>query len=236
MKVQKPKGKPASDNLQPSARSEEYWELIKRILLAGVMLCFLILVIPSQWRVVYSATSVFLIAIGVGIRMAQINHPGKYEFTEFRSDAVRWYENLNRRHQLYLNVTMCIPFLGYLYVLDANGLFVPVAALFLIYCLGVVSYDVCRIYAIICETFIGKGVISVIFVIGSNLALSISGKIIGGMTHVPPTTFPHTLSFLAILAVPFLFVAAGTVFIFIASTMAPLIIYGSSFAKKHLDL
>jgi len=232
MKVQEPQDKPASDSQKLSPRSGEYRDLAKRILLGGGILCILIIIIPNQWRTVYFSTTVFLIAAGAGIRIAQIIHPGKYEFTEHWSGAVKWYENLERRHQLYLNVTLCIPFLGYLYVLGENSLFIPTAALFFIYCLGVVSYDVYRIYAIISETLIGKGVISIILIIGSNLALSISGKIIGEMTHVPPATFPHTLSFLAILAIPFLLVAAGTIFILTSSTMVPFLIYGSSFAKK----
>lgn len=200
--------------------------------MAGAILCFMIFVIPAHWRFVYFSTGFLLLAVGVGVRVAQINFPGKYEFIGFRISLVKWYENLSRRHQLYLNVTLCVPFLSYLYVLDADGLFAPASVLFFIYCLGVVSYDVCRIYAIIFETLIGKGVIAVVFAVGSNLAFSISGKIIGELTHVPPTTFPHTLSFLAILAIPFLFVATGTIFIPVACSMAPLLIYGSSFAKK----
>jgi hypothetical protein len=217
---------------QPISRGQNFRGLMKRIALIGAVLCFLLFIIPDHWRFVYFSTSVFFLLVGIGVRVMQILHPGKYEFTEFWGVIVNWYEKLERRHQLYLNVTLCLPLLAYLYLLDANNLFAPIATLFFIYCLGVAAHDVYRIYAILYETSVGKGLIAIAFAIGSNLALSISGNIIGGMTHVPPITFPHTLSFLAIFAIPFLFIAAGTIFIPISIVMAPLLIYGSSFATK----
>ncbi|MCU0121718.1 hypothetical protein N8H74_25950 [Pseudomonas sp. B2M1-30] len=217
---------------QPISRGTNFRDLMKRITLISATICFLLFIIPNNWRFVYFTTSVLFLAAGVGVRVMQILHPGKYEFTELWGVIVSWYENLERRHQLYLNVTLCLPLLGYLYLLDAKNLFAPMAILFFIYCLAVAAHDVYRIYAILYETTVGKGLIAIAFAIGSNLAFSISGKIIGGMTHVPPTIFPHTLSFLAIFAIPFLFIAAGTIFIPISVVMAPLLIYGSSFAAK----
>lgn len=232
MKKNKPLSNSTSERPQATDRRKRFRDLVKQIALAGAALCFVLLIVPASWRFVYFSTTMFLIVFGAGVRVMQILYPGRYEFTEFLRGMVRQYESLDRRHQLYLNVTLCLPFLGYLYVLGAYDLFVPVAILFFIYCLGVVTHDVYRIYAILYETSIGKGLIAIAFAIGSNLAFSISGKVIGEMAHVPPTTFPHTLSFLAIFAIPFLFIAAGTVFIPIAAAMAPLLIYGSSFAAK----
>ncbi|WNZ81908.1 hypothetical protein [Pseudomonas sp. P108] len=232
MKNQKLTSNTVSGGSQSVGRGENLRDLMKRIALVGATLCFLLFIIPSHWRFVYFSTSMFFLAVGVGVRVMQIFHPGKYEFIEFWGGVVTWYENLERRHQLYLNVILCIPVLGYFYLLDANNLFAPVAMLFFIYCLGVAAYDVYRIYAILYETSVGKGLIAIAFAIGSNLAFSIAGNIIGGMTHVPPITFPHTLSFLAIFAIPFLFIAAGAIFIPVSIVMAPLLIYASSFAKK----
>jgi hypothetical protein len=232
MKNQKLTNTTTPEGLQSTSREEGFRELMKRIALAGVALCFLLSIIPTHWRFVYFSTTVFFLVVGGGLRALQILYPEKYKFTERWIVIVNWYENLERRHQLYLNVTLCLPFLAYLYVLDASNLFAPIAILFFIYCLGVVAYDVYRIYAILYEASVGKGLIAIAFAIGSNLAFSISGKIIGGMTHVPPITFPHTLSFLAIFAIPFLFIAAGTIFIPISVIMAPILIYGSSFATK----
>lgn len=213
-------------------RKAGFGDLIKRIAAISVALSLLLLVIPAHWRFVYSSTSVFLMAIGIGVRVVQLLCPGKYEFTEIRRAIVNWYEKLDRRQQLYLNVTLCLPFLGYFYLLDAQNLFAPIAILFFIYCLGVAAYDVYRIYATLYGSLIGKGFIAIAFAIGSNLAFSISGEIIGRMTHVPPTTFPHTLSFLAIFAIPFLFMAAGTIFIPVSVVMAPILIYGSRFVAE----
>ncbi|QJP73405.1 hypothetical protein [Burkholderia glumae] len=232
MKKQNLTGGSVSRGPQSMTRRESFRDLIKQVALIGVALCFSLLVIPADWRFVYFLTSAFLMVIGVGVRMVQIIYPAKYEFTEIRHAIVNWYEKLDRRHQLYLNVTLCLPFLGYFYLLDEKKLFAPTAILFFIYCLGVAAYDVYRIYATIYGTLIGKGFIAIAFAIGSNLAFSISGKIIGEMTHVPPTTFPHTLSFLAIFATPFLFMAAGTIFIPVSVVIAPVIIYGSRFVTK----
>ncbi|MEW9904053.1 hypothetical protein [Pseudomonas putida] len=232
MKNQKLTSNTALGGSQSINRGKNFRDLMKRVALIGAVLCFLLFIIPANWRLVYFSTSVLFLVAGIGVRAMQILHPGKYIFTELLEGIVNWYESLERRHQLYLNVTLCLPFLGYLYLLDANNLFAPIAILFFIYCLGVVAHDVYRIYAILYETSVGKGLIAIAFAIGSNLAFSIAGKIIAGMTHVPPTTFPHTLSFLAIFAIPFLFIAAGTIFIPISVVMAPLLIYGSSFATN----
>ncbi|RON80665.1 hypothetical protein [Pseudomonas fluorescens] len=222
----------APEDSQSISREKNFRDLVKRIALAGVALCFFLFIIPAHWRFVSFSTTVFLLAVGGGIRVMQILYPGKYELTERWGVIVNWYESLERRHQLYLNVTLCLPLLGYFYLLDANNIFATTAILFFIYCLGVAAYDVYRIYAILYETSVGKALIAIAFAIGSNLAFSISGNIIGGMTHVPPITFPHTLSFLAIFAIPFLFIAAGAIFIPVSVVMAPILIYGSSFAKK----
>lgn len=216
-------------------RRKKLIELAKRVLLVGIALFCFLCIIPAQWRLVSFSTTLIFLGFTIAISVMQILHPEKYDlnkFNVFLKGIVNWYDNLERHHQLYLNVILFLPFLGYLYLLDPSSLFAQTAIVFFIYCLGVAAHDVYRIYAILYETTVGKGLIAIAFAVGSNLALSVSGKIIGGVAHVPPTTFPHTLAFFAIFAIPFLFIAAGAIFIPVSVTMAPFLIYGSTFATK----
>lgn len=227
--------KTASGEHAVITRREKFLELTKRVSLVGIALFFFLCITPTQWRLVSFSTTVIFLGVAVAISAMQILNPEKYDlnkFAGFLGGIANWYDNLERYHQLYLNVILFLPVLGYLYLLDPINLFAPTAIIFFIYCLGVAAHDVYRIYAILYETTVGKGLIAIAFAVGSNLALSVSGKIIGGLAHVPPTTFPHTLAFLAIFAIPFLFIAAGAIFIPVSVAMAPFFIYGSTFAKK----
>ncbi|MBB2926992.1 hypothetical protein [Paraburkholderia silvatlantica] len=217
---------------QPTSRQENFRDLFKRSIISIASLGVLLIFIPGSWRFVYFATSLILLIAVVSARTLQILYPKKFVFIKIRDAALVRYESLSRHQQLYTNVVLCTPFLIYAYLLDFKTLFIPLVILFFAYCLGVVAYDVYRIYATLSATTIGKGLIAIAFAAGSNLAFGISGKIIGGLTHVPPSTFPHTLSFIAIFAIPFLFMAAGTIYIPIAVLAAPVVIYGSKFMEK----
>lgn len=217
---------------QSKTPRENFRDLLVRAAMSLAVLGVLLLLVPIGWRFVYCVTGLISLVAGVFIRVLQILRPTKFTFTQLRDIALGWYESLDRHQQLYINVVLCIPLLGYAYLLDARTLFAPLAILFFLYCLGVAAYDVYRIYVTLSGALIGKGLIAIAFAIGSNLAFSFSGWIIGELTHVPPSTFPHTLSFLAIFAVPFLFIIVGAIYIPISVFAVPLVIYMSRFMQQ----
>lgn len=224
---------PVDNNSRPSpSRRESFRDLLKRVSICIAMLAVLMTLIPVSWRTVYLTTSLILLIPTLSIRILQINYPGRFLFSNIINISLSWYEGLSRHQQLYLNVVLCIPFLIYIYLLDPKTLFVPLLFLFYTYCLGVATYDICRIYVSLSSTLIGKGLIAIAFALGSNLAFSISGKVIGELTHVPASTFPHTLSFLAIFTIPFLFVAAGAVYVPLSIILTPAAIYISKFMNE----
>ncbi|WP_146122303.1 hypothetical protein [Burkholderia multivorans] len=224
--------KSADDNSSRiTSRHEKFRDLLTRLSVCIAMLAALTVLVPAKWRTVYLTTSLILLIPTIGIRALQINYPGRFLFSNILNTSLNWYEGISRRQQLYLNVVLCIPFLIYFYLLDRETLFVPLLFVFYAYCLGVATYDICRIYGALASTLVGKGLIAISFAVGSNLAFSISGKVISELTHVPPSTFPHTLSFLAILTIPFLLVAAGAIYVPLSIFLTPIVIYASKFMK-----
>ena len=225
-------GRSARTDSTSKTSRENFRDLFRRAAACIVLLGIMLLLIPATWRVVYTVTSLILLVIAFSIRTFQILNPGNSTLTGLRDRVLTWYECLDRHQQLYINVVLCIPFLGYTYLLDARTLFPQLGILFFVYCLWVAARDVYRIYVTLSGALIGKGLIAIAFAIGSNLAFSFAGWFIGELTHVPPSTFPHTLSFLAILAVPFLAMTVGAVFIPVSIFAVPLVIYLSGFMKQ----
>lgn len=214
---------PIQVEVQQNAASSEFNSLFLRAIFAlsclGVMLVF----VPAVGRVAYFTTGVIFLTIGVLLRILQIRYPGRFTFIGIRERALFFYESLERHQQLYINVLLWAVFLGYGYALDERKFFPAMAMLFVLYCLGVAAYDVTRIYRSLAETTLGKGLIAIGFAVGSNLAISLSGWVIGEITHVAPSTFPHTLSFLAIGSIPFLFLIVGAAYLPIAMLIVPIV-------------
>ncbi|MCX4163588.1 MULTISPECIES: hypothetical protein [Paraburkholderia] len=217
---------------QSKSSRENFRDLFRRAATCLVLLGVMLLLIPTTWRVVYAVTSLILLVVAFSIRTFQIFNPSSSTLTGLRDRVLTWYKSLDPHQQLYVNVVLCIPFLGYTYLLDARTLFPQLGILFFAYCLWVAGKDVYRIYVTLSGALIGKGLIAVAFAIGSNLAFSFAGWFIGELTHVPPSTFPHTLSFLAILAIPVLAMTVGAVFIPVSIVAVPLVIYLSGVMKQ----
>lgn len=210
--------------------------VLQRIVFVAIVFGITYAIIPATWKFAWAVTSLLAICIGTATAIYRHWHPTAPLFTKRWETALTWYDGLERHQQLYLNVVLCIPILCYAYILDAQNIFRPLVILFFAYCLAITAYDIIRIYIKLSKPLIGKALIAVGFAVGSNLAFGISGWIIGEMTHVPPSTFPHTLSFLAIGTVPFLFIIVGAIYIPISVVSAPCTIYLSKFAETSPGL
>ncbi|AXW62549.1 hypothetical protein CJO94_12110 [Ralstonia solanacearum] len=207
-------------------------DLLARMVVGFAALGFFLLFIPSGGRFAYFVTGAIVVAIAISLRLMKIIYPGRFNFVGVRERVLAWYGNLEHHQQFYTNILLFIPVLGYAYLVDRAVLFTPLAQLFFAYCLGVAAYDVIRIYGALSSTLLGKALIAIGFAVGSNLAFGLSGYVIGEMTHVAPSTFPHTLSFLAIGAIPVLFVIVGAIYLPVSILFAPLIWLVSSFERQ----
>ncbi|WP_323120224.1 hypothetical protein [Burkholderia alba] len=205
---------------------------ISLLVMFGIISCY----IPIGSKLGYFLSGAIAIAIAGSLRFLQIRYPGRFVFTDLRTRALAWRDSLERHQQFYLNIALCIPFLAYTYVLDEKWMFVQVFQLFVIYCVIVAANDIIRIYVALSNTLVGKGLIALGFAVGSNFAFCFSGWIIGEMTHVAPSTFPHTLSFLAIVAIPFLFLIAGAIYLPFVVLSVPFIWLASDLEKRSPGL
>jgi len=207
-------------------------DLFMRSIVAFIFIGILVISFPFKGRISYFIACVIIFTMGFFVRLLQILYPGRFTFLGIRENLLMWYESLERHQQLYFNVFLFIPILGFTYVLDEQNLFPPMFHIFVLYCLGITVYDVIRVYSTLYNTLLGKALIAVGFAAGSNLAFCLAGWVIGEMTHVAPSTFPHTLSFLAIGAIPFLFLIIGAIYIPVAALSTPFILLASMFKEN----
>lgn len=207
-------------------------DLFVRMIVVLAVLGFLLLFIPASGRFAYLVSGAIAIVAGISLRLMKIFFPGRFIFVGVRERVFSWYASLERHQQFYTNILIFAPVLGYAYLVGRSVLFAPLAQLFFLYCLGVTAYDMLRIYGALSSTLFGKALIAVGFAVGSNLAFCLSGVVVGEMTHVAPSTFPRTWSFLAIGAIPFIVAMVGAVYIPFSIFLAPFIWLFSSFEKQ----
>jgi hypothetical protein len=206
-------------------------DLFARAMMALVLLGLIAMFLPASGRIAYLVVGVLPLIIATAVRVLQINYPGKFTFSELRENAFAWYESLERHQRFYINVVVFMIFLGYTYILGERDIFPAIVPLFVLYCFGVAVYDIIRIYRVLSNTMLGKGLIAIGFAVGSNLAFCFAGAIIGEITLVAPSTFPHTLSFLAIAAIPFLSIFIGVIYLPIAMLTVPFVWMASEFER-----
>lgn len=210
----------------PDNRKAETYNLLRRATVVLICSSAAILLLPlfaALNRASYLAFCASFLAAGVVVRLLQIWFPGRFVFAGFRARALAWWASLERHQQHYVTVALCIPFLAYAYFLDAQNVFRPLLPVFIAACLCIAAYDILRIYRALSETLIGKGLIALVFAVGSTLAVACAGWFIGELTHVAPSTFPHTMSFLSIAMIPILFVLAGAIYIPAAFLIVPFV-------------
>ncbi len=224
------------ENLKSKYSKKFLGGLLLRSLFVFLFLWAISFTVPAGLHHFFVVNAVVTLALGIPLALIVRSGSLKFLFVIFKYRALNFYEGLERQQQLYFNIIAITPFLGYVYAIDVQQAFIPLLALFFIYCLGVVAFDIIRIYVRLSTTLVGKALLAVGFAAGSNFAFALAGRVIGDLTHVPPLTFPHTLSFLAIAAIPFLFVFAGAIYIPVFVLLFPILIYVLQFIQKTPQL
>lgn len=200
---------------------------IRSVLLRGglslIMTAIVSSLIPANDHyAIFWALSIPLVVMVI-VQLLYIRYPGRWNAAKFRARIVAWYENLEIFQRLYLTVIGLMLVVGYCYLLSPTELFPAMTRGLVLYCYGVATYDVLRIYQWLSNTLLGKGLIAIGIAIGSNLAFSISGILISSVAHVAASNFAHTLSFVAIASIPVLLIGVGAIFLPITILVAPLI-------------
>ena len=211
-------------------------QLVMAFIVAVVLCGATVLTVPAGRRMPYVIAYLVALLAGLALRFLHGRFPGKIPYAALFARSLTWYETLERHQKLYFNIVLMIPLLTYAYLVDAVGMYRPLVLLVFVYSLGIAAYDVLRIYKRLSESLLGKGLLAVGLTIGSNLALGMAWWIIGEMTRVAPSNFPHTMSFMTIVSIPFLFVLLGVVYVPVAMAAAPLLLTMSTMAARAPQL
>lgn len=201
---------------------------ITLLIVFAIFACFW----PLEDRFGFFKVAVGILLAGLSFRLMEILYPDRFNSVKIHQRLLVSYEKLERHQKLYCSVFLFAMFLVYIYALSRSDFFPKFSLVFICYCFGVAVYDILRIYRTLSETILGKGFVAILFAIGSNLAFCLAGIIVADVTHVSPTTFPHTLSLLAILSIPVLFVLAGSVLLPGMILIAPLLLFFSELQTR----
>jgi len=98
--------------------------------------------------------------------------------------------------------------------------YIPPILIFFAY---IALHDISRFFKVFSAKPLGKAVIAVIFAAFSNLAYSIAGQMVNQVIQVTPTSFVHTVLFIAILTIPLLIILAAGIIFFICTMLSVLI-------------
>ena len=80
--------------------------------------------------------------------------------------------------------------------------------LFLAFWVIAIAYDLIALYKKTYETVLGKALLVLLFSLCANMAIVLSSQVVNHIAGVDPSKFPHTITLLSILTIPF-FIAAG---------------------------
>lgn len=122
--------------------------------------------------------------------------------------AHEWYFRLHVNQRLYVNaiVALVIFFISSTIfgVQNSRSLLV----LFLLFWSVAICYDLLALYKKVYETIIGKALFVILLSFCTNIAIALSSQVVNSVVGVDPSKFPHTVTLLSILTIPF-FVALG---------------------------
>ncbi|CAI1620774.1 Uncharacterised protein [Serratia marcescens] len=117
----------------------------------------------------------------------------------------RFYSRLNVSQKLHLNYILLFIYTYVIFLVLSYGQIFRAALLLAIvfWCIALV-YDAILLYKKVYENIIGKALLTIILVIGTNFSISIAGGIINDVSGVEPSNFPHVLIIISILTIPFI--------------------------------
>jgi hypothetical protein len=147
--------------------------------------------------------------------------------TKLRDVLAKVYDAYFRLHpnqRLYVNTVVALvlflvasTFLG---VHGARGFL----AIFLLFWVAAILLDLVGLYKKVYESILGKALLLLLFSLCTNVAISLSSQVVNSIVGVDPTKFPHTITLLSILSIPF-FVALGFgVLYFVLLILTPLLL------------
>jgi len=197
------------------------------MLFGGVAFLFM----PKGFGMPLFITLCLLAAGMLLLKALYIFYPERYPFPLWRDRVFEWRATLERHQQLYLNLLLLIPALIYAKTLNSRPYLLGAIVFYSLFAFWVVLHDVVRTYRAISGTLPGKVLLTLGFAIGSNCAFSFSGVVISEMTQVSATTFPHTLSFLAIGMIPVMIFGVGAAFSVFAMLAIPFVFMVSGMEK-----
>jgi hypothetical protein len=122
-------------------------------------------------------------------------------------------EQLNRSQRFYLWGSLCGVLAGFWYITSVTEFFAAtlIVSIVLLTC-GVVS-DLLLIYKTVWETSIGKGLLLLLLAFSTNLAYSMSSRVVNELVKFDTSDLTYTVNFVAFLLAPiFLFIGTSIVF------------------------
>jgi hypothetical protein len=124
--------------------------------------------------------------------------------TKFQSS----YFELQVNQRLYVNTMVMLTAFLINSALFGTQSAREVLIVFLVFWIAAICYDLIALYKKVYQSVLGKAFLVILFSLCTNFAIALSSQLVNDITGVDPSKFPHTISLLSILSIPF-FVAAG---------------------------
>lgn len=116
-----------------------------------------------------------------------------------------FYSRLNVSQKLHLNYILLFVYTYVIFlVLSYGQIFRSAFLLAIVFWCIALAYDAILLYKKIYENVIGKALLTIILVVGTNFSISIAGIILNDVSGVEPSNFPHALIIVSILTIPFI--------------------------------
>lgn len=116
-----------------------------------------------------------------------------------------FYSRLNVSQKLHLNYILLFIYTYVIFlVLSYGQTFRSAFLLAVVFWCIALAYDAILLYKKIYENIIGKALLTIILVVGTNFSISIAGIILNDVSGVEPSNFPHALIIVSILTIPFI--------------------------------
>ncbi len=116
-----------------------------------------------------------------------------------------FYSRLNVSQKLHLNYILLFIYTYVIFlVLSYGQIFRSTFLLAIVFWCIALAYDAILLYKRIYENIIGKALLTIILVVGTNFSISIAGIILNDVSGVEPSSFPHALIIISILTIPFI--------------------------------
>ncbi|HCQ8416500.1 TPA: hypothetical protein OME36_004709, partial [Klebsiella michiganensis] len=116
-----------------------------------------------------------------------------------------FYSRLNVSQKLHINYILLFVYTYVIFlVLSYGQIFRSAFLLAIVFWCIALAYDAILLYKKIYESVIGKALLTIILVVGTNFSISIAGIILNDVSGVEPSNFPHALIIVSILTIPFI--------------------------------